>query len=283
MKITLAHSPDADDAFMFYALAKDKIDTRGYQFEHILSDIQTLNKAAIDKQLYDISAVSFHAFPYMQNSYELMDAGASMGDNYGPIIVCKSNEDTLALKKGIKSGEVTVAVPGELTSAYLALKLYAPNVNVVFEPFDKILENIESGKVKAGLIIHEGQISYKNEGFQAIKDLGVWWFERTNGLPLPLGANVVRKSFAQEVKIELNEILRESIAYSLNHREDAVNYALTFARGLEKNDADRFIGMYVNDLTLELGQRGKQSVNLFLKEAFNLGFLDVPQLESIYA
>ena len=282
MKITIAHSPDSDDAFMFYALAKGKIDTKGYELIHVLSDIQTLSDKAINTQEFDLSAISYHAYPYVSKNYELMVAGASMGDNYGPTLITSSKEKPQDLLKEIKAGNIVVAVPGMLTSAYLALKLYATNAKVEALPFDQIQDAVKSGEYKAGLIIHEGQITYKQEGFKKLVNLGEWWFDRTGGLPLPLGTNILRKSLPANIKAELSQLLKESIEYSLKHREEALEYALQFGRGLRNEEADRFVGMYVNELTLDLGNRGRKSVELFLKEGYSLGLIpSLPELSFV--
>jgi 1,4-dihydroxy-6-naphthoate synthase len=261
MIIRVAHSPDSDDAFMFYAINTKKIDTKGYEFIDILSDIETLNKEAL-KGTYEVSAISIHAFPYVADRYALLSSGASMGDNYGPMVVAKEEFPVKELKNK------TIAVPGTLTSAFLALKLFELNINYVVFPFDQIIDAVKEGKVDAGLIIHEGQLTYQDEGLKCIVDLGKWWYEKTGGLPLPLGGNVIRKDLGIEVMKEISEILRESIKYSLAHRDEAVEYALKYARGMTKDKADKFIGMYVNDLTVDYGERGKKAIELFLKEAY---------------
>ncbi|MFN4306180.1 MqnA/MqnD/SBP family protein [Sulfurihydrogenibium azorense] len=275
MIIRVAHSPDSDDAFMFYAINQKKIDTKGYEFVDILSDIETLNREAL-KGTYEVSAISIHAFPYVADKYALLSSGASMGDNYGPIVVAKQPFDPKELKNK------KIAVPGTLTSAFLALKLFEPNIDYVVIPFDKIIEEVKSGNVDAGLIIHEGQLTYQDEGLVCIVDLGKWWHEKTGGLPLPLGGNVIRKDLGIEIMKEISEILRESIKYSLTHREEAVEYALKFARGMDKSKADKFIGMYVNDLTVDYGERGKKAIQLFLKEAYEKGFIpNMPEITFI--
>jgi len=261
MKIRVAHSPDSDDAFMFYAINTKKIDTKGYEFIDILSDIETLNKEAL-KGTYEVSAISIHAFPYVADRYALLSSGASMGDNYGPMVVAKEEFPVNELKNK------KIAVPGTLTSAFLALKLFEPDINYIVIPFDQIIDAVKEGKVDAGLIIHEGQLTYQDEGLKCIVDLGKWWYEKTGGLPLPLGGNVIRKDLAIEAMKEISEILRESIKYSLAHRDEAVEYALKYARGMAKDKADKFIGMYVNDLTVDYGERGKKAIELFLKEAY---------------
>ncbi|MEZ0323440.1 MAG: MqnA/MqnD/SBP family protein [Hydrogenothermaceae bacterium] len=275
MKIHVAHSPDSDDAFMFYGLNSGKIDTRGYKFVDVLSDIETLNREAL-KGTYEVSAISIHAFPYVADKYALLSSGASMGDNYGPMVVAKEKFDPSELKNK------KIAIPGTLTSAFLALRLFEPDINYVVIPFDKIIDAVKNSDVEAGLIIHEGQLTYEEEGLVCIVDLGKWWYEKTSGLPLPLGGNVIRKDLGIKVMKEVSEILRESIKYSLEHREEAVEYALKFARGMDKSKADRFIGMYVNELTVDYGERGKKAIELFLKEAYERGFIDkLPEIEFI--
>jgi 1,4-dihydroxy-6-naphthoate synthase len=275
--IRVAHSPDSDDAFMFYAINQNKIDTKGYKFIDILSDIETLNKEAL-KGTYEVSAISIHAFPYVADKYALLSSGASMGDNYGPMVVAREefSPEELINKK--------IAVPGTLTSAFLALSLYLDTNKFNYEviPFDEIIPAVKEGKVDAGLIIHEGQLTYSDEGLKCIVDLGKWWYEKTDGLPLPLGGNVIRKDLGEKVMKEVSEILRESIKYSLEHRDEAVEYALKYARGMDKNKADKFIGMYVNDLTIDYGERGRKAVLLFLEEAYKKGFISkLPDIKFI--
>lgn len=277
MKIHVAHSPDSDDAFMFYAINHKKIDTKGYEFIDVLSDIETLNKEAL-KGTYEVSAISIHAFPYVADKYALLSSGASMGDNYGPMVVAKEKFDINQLKNK------KIAVPGTLTSAFLALQLFLESKDFNYEviPFDQIIPAVKEGKVDAGLIIHEGQLTYKDEGLECIVDLGKWWYEKTEGLPLPLGGNVIRKDLGEKVMKEISEILKESIKYSLEHREEAVDYALKFARDMTKEKADKFIGMYVNDLTVDYGQRGKKAIELFLNEAKNLNLIpDIPEIKFV--
>lgn len=275
MRIHIAHSPDSDDAFMFYAINSGKIDTKGYEFIDILSDIETLNREAF-KGTYEVSAISIHAFPYVADKYALLSSGASMGDNYGPMVVAKEKFSVSDLKNK------KIAVPGTLTSAFLALKLFEPQIDYVVIPFDKIIDSVKNGEVDAGLIIHEGQLTYQDEGLVCIVDLGRWWYDKTDGLPLPLGGNVIRKDIGSKVIREVSEILRESIRYSLSHREEAVEYALKFARGMDKDKADRFIGMYVNDLTVDYGEKGKRAVSLFLKLAYENGFIPIlPEIEFV--
>jgi 1,4-dihydroxy-6-naphthoate synthase len=268
MIIRVAHSPDSDDAFMFYAINTKKIDTKSYEFIDILSDIETLNKEAL-KGTYEVSAISIHAFPYVADKYALLSSGASMGDNYGPMVVAKEEFPANELKNK------TIAVPGTLTSAFLALKLFEPDINYVVLPFDQIIDAVKEGKVDAGLIIHEGQLTYQDEGLKCIVDLGKWWYEKSGGLPLPLGGNVIKKDLGIEVMKEISEILKESIKYSLTHRYEAVEYALKYARGMTKDKADKFIGMYVNDLTVDYGERGKKAIELFLKEAYEKKIIPV--------
>ncbi len=275
--IRVAHSPDSDDAFMFYAINQKKIDTKGYQFVDILSDIETLNRKALGGE-YEVSAISIHAFPYVADKYALLSSGASMGDNYGPMIVAKEPFDRSQLKNK------KIAVPGTLTSAFLALELYLETNEFDYEviPFDQIIKAVKEGKVDAGLIIHEGQLTYQDEGLVCIVDLGKWWYEKTEGLPLPLGGNVIRKDLGEETMKEISEILRESIKYSLEHREEAVEYALKYARDMSKEKADRFIGMYVNELTVDYGERGRKAIELFLKEAYEKGFIDrIPEIKFV--
>ncbi|NPA58828.1 MAG: ABC transporter substrate-binding protein [Aquificae bacterium] len=275
--IRVAHSPDSDDAFMFYAINQGKIDTKGYKFVDVLSDIETLNRKALEGE-YEVSAISIHAFPYVADKYALLSSGASMGDNYGPMIVAKEGFDPYQLKNK------KIAVPGTLTSAFLALKLYLDTEDFDYEviPFDQIIQAVKDGKVDAGLIIHEGQLTYQDEGLSCVVDLGKWWYEKTGGLPLPLGGNVIRKDLGEETMKEISEILRESIKYSLEHRDEAVDYALKYARDMSREKADKFIGMYVNDLTVDYGERGRKAIELFLKEAYEKGFIDrLPEIKFV--
>ncbi len=277
MKIHVAHSPDSDDAFMFYAINHKKIDTKSYEFIDVLSDIETLNQEAL-KGTYEVSAISIHAFPYVADKYALLSSGASMGDNYGPMIVAKEEFDVKELKNK------KIAVPGKLTSAFLALQLFLKEKEFNYEviPFDKIIPAVKEGKVDAGLIIHEGQLTYKDEGLKCIVDLGKWWYEKTGGLPLPLGGNVIRKDLGEKVMKEVSEILKESIKYSLNHREEAVNYALKYARDMTKEKADKFIGMYVNELTVDYGERGRKAIELFLEEARKMNLIpEIPEIKFV--
>jgi 1,4-dihydroxy-6-naphthoate synthase len=260
MKITVAHSPDSDDAFMFYGLGSGNVPTDGISVEHLLADIETLNRAAFDGR-YEVTAVSFHAYALLTEKYLLLRHGASMGDRYGPVVVTRAD--------GPKSlAGVKVAVPGLLTTAYLALKLYAPRVEVEVLPFDKIQEAVHEGKAEAGLIIHEGQLTYTTEGLEKVVDLGEWWADKTGGLPLPLGGNVIRKDLGPENIAKISRMLHDSIAYGLDHRQEALDYAMKYGRGLDRAKADRFVGMYVNELTLDYGDRGRKAVQRLMDEAF---------------
>src|SRR5712692_10937120 len=268
MKIRIAHSPDSDDSFMFYGLASGHVSCDGFKLEHVLADIETLNRAAFEGT-YEISAVSFHAYAYVTDRYILLPHGASMGDRYGPVVVAK--RDGPVTLDGVR-----VAVPGELTTALLTLRLYDPRVDYVVMPFDRIQERVHAGEVAAGLLIHEGQLTYADEGLRKIVDLGEWWAERTGGLPLPLGGNVIRRDLGAQTIAALSRLLRESIAYGLAHRDEAVRYAMQFGRGLDRVRTDRFVGMYVNDLTLDYGQRGRQAVGRLLGDARAMGVLPNP-------
>jgi 1,4-dihydroxy-6-naphthoate synthase len=260
MKISVAHSPDSDDAFMFYGLASGAVETHGIEVEHVIADIESLNRAAFDGR-YEVTAVSFHAYAHLTDKYLLLSHGASMGDNYGPVVVVKSGRP-LTLDK------ITVAVPGLLTTAFLALKLYAPAVEVKVMPFDEIQPAVRDGKMAAGLLIHEGQLTYESEGLQKIVDLGEWWAQRTGGLPLPLGGNVIRRDLGTENVAKISRMLHDSIAYALHNREKALDYALTYGRGMDRKKADRFVGMYVNELTLAYGDRGRKAVQRLMDDAY---------------
>lgn len=251
-EVTIAHSPDSDDAFMFYGLAKDLLDTRGLTIHQVLKDIQSLNKDAMEGR-YEVSAISFAAYPYVSDRYKLMPCGASMGDDYGPILVAREKLSGEALKKA------KIAIPGKLTTAYLTLRLYQDGLEVHEEPFDQIIDMVAEGKYDAGLLIHEGQLTYEKLGLKKIVDLGEWWKELT-GLPLPLGGNVVRKDLGEEMIHTLTSLIKESIQFSLNNRKDALEYALTFARDMPEELADKFVGMYVNDLTVDYGEAGMKAV-----------------------
>jgi 1,4-dihydroxy-6-naphthoate synthase len=275
-KITIAHSPDSDDAFMFYGLASGAVDTEGFEIGQVLADIETLNRAAVTGT-YEVTAVSFHAFAYLSEKYALLPHGASMGDNYGPMVVVRKDGPT-------SLDGVTVAIPGTWTSAWLALQLYQPGLTFVVLPFDEILEAVRDGKVEAGLIIHEGQLTYEDEGLRKLVDLGEWWAERTGGLPLPLGGNIVRRDLGTEVMGKVSRILHASIAHALNHRQDALEYAKTYGRGLDHDKTDRFVGMYVNGLTLDYGERGRTAVRRFFDEAWEKRLIPAPvQLEFVSA
>jgi 1,4-dihydroxy-6-naphthoate synthase len=263
--ITVAHSPDSDDAFMFYGLASGHIDTGGIVVDQVLSDIETLNRAAFEGT-YEVTAVSFHAFAHLVDKYALLPHGASMGDRYGPIVV--SRADGPSDVKGRK-----IAIPGTLTTAYLTLRLYQPSFEYVVVPFDQIQRAVVEGQADAGLLIHEGQLTYADDGLKKIVDLGVWWADRTDGLPLPLGGNVIRRDLGPEMIAKVSKLLHDSIAYALSHRADAVAYAQQFGRGLDTERTDRFVGMYVNDLTLAYGDRGRRGVERLMTEAFERGLI----------
>src|SRR3989440_4876377 len=272
---TLGHSPDPDDAFMFYAMAENKIDLRGYRFEHRLEDIQTLNERATRGELH-ISAISIHAFAYVSDRYALLPCGASMGDGYGPMVVVpseakfevKSDEQIRAGLRGHK-----IAIPGRLTSAYLALQLYLGDFDHVVVPFDQIFDALKTGKADAGLIIHEGQLTYARSGFTKIVDLGEWWKGET-GLPLPLGGNVLRKDIPLPVQRDLLAIMRESIDYGLAHRDEAVRHSMPYARDMDTQLAGKFIGMYVNDYTRDYGESGRERIPLFLNRANSARYIN---------
>jgi 1,4-dihydroxy-6-naphthoate synthase len=271
MKIHIAHSPDSDDAFMFYGLATGKVPSLGYELEHVLSDIETLNRAAFDGQ-YEITAVSFHAYAHLTDKYILLPHGASMGDRYGPVVVAR--KDGPSSLKGVR-----VAIPGELTTAFLSLRLFDPDVEYVVMPFDQIQDKVHSGAVQAGLLIHEGQLTYAEEGLKKIVDLGEWWADRTGGLPLPLGGNVIKRDLGATHINALSRLLHDSIAFGLNHRDEAVQYSMQFGRGLDRARTDRFVGMYVNELTLDYGERGRQAVKRLLGDAEAAGLIPQVHLE----
>ncbi len=263
--ITVAHSPDSDDAFMFYGLATNKLETNGLKFEHTLKDIQSLNEDA-KNGVFDVTAISFHAYAYLSDTYALLPHGASIGDKYGPIVVAKEHykpEDIPTLK---------IAVPGELTSAFLALKIFNQAFEYVVVPFDKIIDYVQKGKADAGLLIHEGQLFYKQMGLNKVIDLGEWWFEKT-GLPLPMGGNVIKRDLGEELMRKVSKCLHKSIKFSLDNREDALSYAMQFARDMPPELTDRFVAMWVNDLTLDYGERGKEAVKLLLKEGYEKGII----------
>jgi 1,4-dihydroxy-6-naphthoate synthase len=266
--IHLAHSPDSDDAFMFYALADGQIDTQGIEYVHELQDIETLNGRAMRGEL-DVTAVSIHAYAYLSDRYALLPHGASMGDGYGPMLVSSA-----PMTRADVAGK-RIAVPGMMTSAYLALKLYEPDFIPVVVPFDQVGQVVMDGQVDAGLLIHEGQLTYKDEGFHLVADMGAWWLEKT-GLPLPLGGNVIRKDMPPDVQKKVSRHLRQSIAYGLDHRKSALDHAMRYARGLERSKADEFVGMYVNDWTLDYGERGRAAIRLFLDEGVKSGVITRP-------
>lgn len=268
VELKLAHSPDSDDAFMFYALATHKVATPGYKYTHILSDIQTLNEAALT-ETYDVTAVSFAAYPSLRDKYVLLDCGASFGEGYGPIVVAS---------KPIKPNELAgkrVGVPGLKTSAYLTLKLYEPNFEAVVMPFDKIIDAVQNNLVEAGLLIHEGQLFYPQTGLHRVIDLGVWWQEQTD-LPLPLGGNAVRRALGPQIGLQIAQTIRDSVSYGLEHREEALNYAMQFARDMDTELADKFVGMYVNKWTLGYGERGKKAVKELIERGTEAGLLPGP-------
>jgi 1,4-dihydroxy-6-naphthoate synthase len=271
MHIRIAHSPDSDDAFMFYGLAKGAVHSDGLTVEHVLSDIETLNREAFTGT-YEISAVSFHAYAHLTDKYVLLPHGASMGDGYGPVVVAR--KDGPATLRGVK-----VAVPGTLTTAYLALRLFDPDVECEVMPFDAIQEAVHHGRAAAGLLIHEGQLTYESEGLRKIVDLGEWWRDRTGGLPLPLGGNVIRRDLGPSNIALISRLLHESIEYGLTHRAEALEYAMRFGRGLDRARADRFVGMYVNELTLDYGERGRTAVQRLLHEAHEHGLVPRPDIE----
>ncbi len=263
--ISVAHSPDSDDAFMFYGLATNKLETDGLKFEHTLKDIQTLNEDA-KNGVFDVTAISFHAYAYVSDKYALLPHGASIGDNYGPIVVSKEPRDASEI------GSMKIAVPGEMTSAYLALRIYNKDFQHVVVPFDEIIETVQSGIVDAGLLIHEGQLFYNQMGLNKVLDLGEWWFDKTT-LPLPMGGNVIRRDLGKDLMQRVSKHLHESIQYSMDNREDALAYAMQFARDMQPELADRFVAMWVNDLTLDYGDRGREAVKRLLSEGHKAGII----------
>jgi len=265
MKITIAHSPDSDDAFMFYGLARGTVPTGGLEVTHQLTDIETLNRHAQEGR-HEVTAVSFHAYPYVAERYALMPCGGSIGDGYGPLLVAREPVEPARIV------EKTVAVPGTLTSAYLALQLFAPGVATRVVPFDRILEEVHSGRADVGLIIHEGQLTYGGHGLSKVLDLGAWWKDET-GLPLPLGGNAVRRDLGPEMMVRLTRLVRETVRHSLAHRKEALEYAMSFARGMDPGVADRFVGMWVNDMTVEMGERGREAVQTFLDRGHAAGVI----------
>ena len=268
VEIKLAHSPDSDDAFMFYALATHKLATPGYKYTHILSDIQTLNEAALT-ETYDVTAVSFAAYPSLRDKYVLLDCGASFGENYGPLVVAS---------KPMKREDLTgkrIGVPGLKTTAYLTLKLFEPNFEPVVMAFDKILDAVKNDVVEAGLLIHEGQLLFPQLGLHRVLDLGVWWHEQT-GLPLPLGGNAVRRALGPALGLQIAKTIKDSVEYGLEHREEALNYAMQFARDMETEVTDKFVSMYVNRWTLGYGERGRQAVRALIERGTVAGLLPGP-------
>lgn len=266
--IRLGHSPDPDDAFMFYALAKDLIPTGEFEFEHLLRDIETLNRWAMEGRL-EVSAISIHAYSTVADKYRLLPHGASMGEQYGPMVVAREEVDPTDLPR------MKVAIPGTLTSAFLELQLAAGRIDdPLIVPFDQILDVVADGTADAGLVIHEGQLTYEAQGLVNVLDLGTWWHELTGGLPLPLGGNVVRRDLGEQAMVELSHILRESIRFSLEHRADALAYAAEYGRGLDDDLNDRFVGMYVNDRTLDYGEDGREAVRELLRRGVEAGLID---------
>jgi 1,4-dihydroxy-6-naphthoate synthase len=268
-EISIAHSPDSDDAFMFYGLASEKVEVPGYRFTHTLTDIETLNQKAMREAFYDVTAISFHAYPYVQDKYALMPCGGSVGENYGPMIVAK-RELSLEQLRSVK-----IAVPGQLTTANLVLQMALPGVQTEVVPFDQIIPQVLSGKYDAGLIIHEGQLTYARDGLKCLLDMGTWWREQT-GLPLPLGGNAIRRSLGSAVHRMMNQALRDSVRYALQHREEALAHAMQYARDLDAASASRFVGMYVNERTLDYGEDGKQAIRKLLSMGHERGIIPHP-------
>jgi len=263
MKITIAHSPDSDDAFMFYGLAKGGVPTGDLEVRHVLADIETLNRHAREGR-HEVTAISFHAYPHVADTYALMPCGGSIGDGYGPLLVARQPMDPKAV-----AGK-TVAVPGTLTSATLALRLFAPGVATRVVPFDRILDEVREGRADVGLVIHEGQLTYGGQGLVKVADLGAWWKNET-GLPLPLGGNAVRRDLGPELMARLTRLVRETVRHSLAHLPQALEYAMTFARGMDPKVADRFVGLWVNEMTVEMGERGRRAVEVFLDRGVEAG------------
>jgi 1,4-dihydroxy-6-naphthoate synthase len=263
--ISVAHSPDSDDAFMFYGLATNKVRVPGLKFSHTLCDIETLNRKAMDG-VYDVTAISFHAYPYLQDKYALMSCGGSVGDGYGPMIVSTRSLSIAEVKR------IKMAVPGTLTTAYLALKLFAPGIETEVVPFDQIIPQVLAGKYEAGLIIHEGQLTYSKSGLHRVIDLGRWWRDIT-GLPLPIGGNAIRRELGAETIHDVNVALKNSIQYALDHRDEALEYAMQFARDLDTASADKFVGMYVNERTVDYGMDGREAVSRLLDMGHKAGII----------
>jgi 1,4-dihydroxy-6-naphthoate synthase len=271
-EITVAHSPDSDDAFMFYALATSKVRSAGLRFTHTLCDIETLNRKA-QEGVYDVTAISFHAYPYIQENYVLMPCGGSVGDGYGPMIVSTRAFTPTEIKRK------KIAIPGKLTTAYLALQLFSPGIEVDVVPFDQIIPSILEGKHEAGLIIHEGQLTYDKSGLHRVVDLGRWW-QKVTGLPLPLGGNAIRRSLGRETMSSVNQALYQSIQYAIDHRDEALSYAMQFARDLDTQLADKFVGMYVNERTLDYGSDGREAVRRLLDMGHKAGIIPkTPRVE----
>ncbi len=266
-EIKVAHSPDSDDAFMFYGLATNKVRVPGYKFTHVLTDIETLNQRAIHDPYYDVTAISFHAYPYLQDEYALMACGGSVGEGYGPMIVAPRKYTLDEIKK------LKIAVPGELTTAFLTLRLFHPEVQYEVVPFDQIIPRVVSGEFEAGLIIHEGQLTYGDNGLHKILDMGIWWREETGGLPLPLGGNAIRRSLGPESMRIATQALRDSIQHALDHRPQALEYAMQFARDLDPNLANKFVGMYVNERTLNYGDDGREAIKKLLDMGYERGVI----------
>jgi len=266
-EIKVAHSPDSDDAFMFYGLATNKVRVPGYKFTHVLTDIETLNQRAIHDPFYDVTAISFHAYPYLQDEYALMACGGSVGEGYGPMIVAPRKYTTDEVKK------LKIAVPGELTTAFLTLRLFHPEVAYEVVPFDQIIPRVVAGEFEAGLIIHEGQLTYGDNGLHKVLDMGIWWREETGGLPLPLGGNAIRRSLGAESMHIATQALRDSIQHALDHRPQALEYAMQFARDLDPNLANKFVGMYVNERTLNYGDDGREAIKKLLDMGYERGVI----------
>jgi 1,4-dihydroxy-6-naphthoate synthase len=272
-EILVAHSPDSDDAFMFYGLATGKIRVPGYKFIHQLTDIETLNHKAINEAFYDVTAISFHAYPYMQDKYALMACGSSMGEGYGPIVVAPQKISPKDISR------LRIAVPGTLTSAYLTLKLFCPEVETVVVEFDKIIPAVAAGEFDAGLLIHEGQLTFGNDGLQKVLDLGQWWFSET-GLPLPLGGNAIKRSLGPESMRTVSHAVRDSIQHALDNRDEALAYAMQFARELDPNLANRYVGMYVNERSLDFGDEGRAAIRKILEMGYERGIIPIkPQVD----
>ena len=267
-EIQIAHSPDSDDAFMFYGLATRKIQVPGYKFVHNLTDIETLNHRAMNEAFYDVTAISFHAYPYLQDNYTLMACGGSMGEGYGPMIVAPKKYTMDEIKK------LRIAIPGTLTTAYLTLKLWHPEIETVVVPFDKIIPAVVAGEFDAGLLIHEGQLTYASDGLQKVLDLGAWWREET-GLPLPLGGNAIKRSLGEEAMLVTTHALRDSIRHALDNREQALEYAMQFARDLEPSLANRYVGMYVNERTIDYGDDGREAIRKILEMGYDRGIIPI--------